>query len=267
MTLSYFDNKVPHLIEEYYQLSFTENSLPFQSTVLPVGFTHITHLYYGEQKAFLNKKEMVLKDTIISGQFFRSYQLHCSAPSLSFGISFHPTALFKILNLDISTIDNKHISLEVFHSDFNAQLLKVFKTFSTPKDIVKHLDHFFSNLELNTNKTTQQIDIAIDLIKQKEGLLNISSILNQVDMSQKTLETQFKKIVGLTPGKYVRLYRFIKLMRKYENQEIAIKDLLFMYDYYDRSHFAKDFKLFMNESPKSYFKKDYPLLKAVFKND
>ena len=56
-------------------------------------------------------------------------------------------------------------------------------------------------------------------------------------------------------------------MRKYESQEIAIKDLMFMFDYYDRSHFSRDFKLFMNETPKSYFKKDYPLLKAVFKNN
>lgn len=266
MTLTYFDNNVPHLVEEYYQLSFSEESVPFQSTVLPVGYTHLTHLFYGDQKAILNKKEMPLKNTIISGQFFRSYQLHCLSKSMSFGISFHPTALFKILNTDISVLENKHTSLLEFHSEFHDKIVTIFENFSDSKNMVEQLNQFLSNLKLTTNKNTEHIDIVIDLIKNKEGLLSIQEILEHINISQKTLETQFKKIVGLTPGKYVRLYRFIKLMRKYESQEIAIKDLMYMFDYYDRSHFSKDFKLFMNETPKSYFKKDYPLLKAVFKN-
>ncbi|WP_460219616.1 helix-turn-helix domain-containing protein [Psychroserpens sp. MEBiC05023] len=266
MTLNYFDNSVPHLVEEYYQLSFDDNTVPFQSTILPIGLTHLTHIFYGEQKAVLNSNEMPLKSTIISGQFFRSYQLHCMSASMSFGISFHPTALFKILNTDISKLENKHISLQEFQPEFYTKIKPVFESFSEPKKIVKNLDKCISSLNLTTNKNTKNIDIAIDLIKNKEGLLSINEILDHINISQKTLETQFKKIVGLTPGKYVRLFRFIKLMRKYESQEIAIKDLMYMFDYYDRSHFSKDFKLFMNESPKSYFKKDYPLMKAVFKN-
>ena len=266
MTLTYFDNSVPHLIEEYYQLSFSEDTVPFQSTVLPLGFTHITHLFYGNQKAVLNKKEMPLTDTIVSGQFFRSYQLHCASKSLSFGMSFHPTALFKILNTDISKLDNKHMLLSEFHPEFYAEIQAIFKDANRPKEMVKELNTFFNSIKLNTSKNTINIDLVIDLIKKKEGLVSIHDILQQFKMSQKTLETQFKKIVGLTPGKYIRLYRFLKLMRKYEGQKIAIKDLMFMFDYYDRSHFSRDFKLFMNETPKSYFKKDYPLLKAMFKN-
>ncbi|WP_298894453.1 helix-turn-helix domain-containing protein [uncultured Psychroserpens sp.] len=267
MTLNYYENKVPHLIEEYYQLSFSEDAVPFQSTVLPIGLTHLTNIFYGDQKAVLNTKEMRISDITISGQFFRSYQLHCLSKAMSFGVSFHPTALFKILNTDISKLQDKHMSLLDFHPELYSKMKPLFENFSGPEDMVKRLDHFFSKLNLTINKTTKNIDIAIDLIKNKEGLLSVHSILEHINMSQKTLETQFKKIVGLTPGKYVRLYRFLKLMRKYENQEIAIKDLMFMFDYYDRSHFSKDFKLFMNETPKSYFKKDYPLLKAVFKNN
>ncbi|MDG5492148.1 helix-turn-helix domain-containing protein [Psychroserpens sp. SPM9] len=264
MTLKYFENSVPNLVEEYYQLNFSEAITPFQSSVLPIGLTHITHVFFGEQKAVLGKKEMPLKETVVSGQFFRSYQFQSLTKSLSFGISLHPTALFKILNTNISKLENKHTALAKFHPEFYHKIKPVFENFKNPKDTTKSLDHFFSSLKLTTNKNTKNVDIAIDLIKEKEGLVNIVDILDHVNISQKTLETQFKIIVGLTPGKYVRLYRFIKLMRKYESQEIAINDLIYMFDYYDRSHFARDFKLFMNETPKSYFKKDYPLIKAVF---
>lgn len=97
-------------------------------------------------------------------------------------------------------------------------------------------------------------------------MLQVTDLLKIVSLSQKSLEVKFKKIIGLTPGKYIRLIRFIKLMRKYENKKIAINDLIYMYNYYDHSHFIKDFKLFMSESPKEYFKKEYPLIKAYSKN-
>lgn len=266
MTLKYFKNGIPQLIEEYYQLSFNEESIPFQTTIVPQGFTHITHLYHGDQKAILNGYEMIIKNTIISGQFFRSYKFECHSEAMSFGISFHPTALYKILNTNISKLDNKHVSLSAFHNEFHEKISAIFQDFTTAEDLVKRLNLFFNSLELTVNKPTETIDKVIELIRQKEGLLNVNELLEEINMSQKTLETQFKKIVGLTPGKYIRLFRFIKLMKRYENQELEMKDLIYMFDYYDRSHFAKDFKLFMNESPKSYFNKDYPLLKAVFKN-
>ena len=266
MTLKYFKNGIPQLIEEYYQLSFNQESIPFQTTIVPQGFTHITHLYRGDQKAILNGNDMIIKNTIISGQFFRSYKFECHSEAMSFGISFHPTALYKILNTNISKLDNKHVSLSAFHNEFHEKISAIFQNFTTAEDLVKRLNLFFNSLELTVNKSTETIDKVIELIRQKEGLLNVNELLEEINLSQKTLETQFKKIVGLTPGKYIRLFRFVKLMKRYENQELEMKDLIYMFDYYDRSHFAKDFKLFMNESPKSYFNKDYPLLKAVFKN-
>ncbi|MBO6607036.1 helix-turn-helix domain-containing protein [Psychroserpens sp.] len=266
MTLKYFKNGIPQLIEEYYQLSFSNGSIPFESTILPQGFTHITHLYFGDQKAIINENKTILKDTIISGQFSRSYHFKCNSEAMSFGMSFHPTALYKLLNTNISKLDNKHLNLKTFHPKFEKKISTIFNDFTTAEDMVNRLNTFFNSLDLTINKTTDTIDKVIQLIQNKEGLLNVSEILEEINLSQKTLETQFKKVVGLTPGKYIRLYRFIKLMKRYENQELEIKDLIYMFDYYDRSHFAKDFKLFMNESPSSYFKKDYPLLKAVFKN-
>ena len=109
------------------------------------------------------------------------------------------------------------------------------------------------------------IDKVIDYIWEKEGLINVSDLLNLAAISQKSLEIHFKKIVGITPGKYIRLWRFLKLMRKYESGKIKLIDLIQMYDYYDHSHFSKDFLLFMNETPQSYFKKDNHLLEEYLK--
>ncbi|WP_341222377.1 helix-turn-helix domain-containing protein [Polaribacter atrinae] len=98
-------------------------------------------------------------------------------------------------------------------------------------------------------------------------MLSVNEILKTVPFGQKTLETKFKKMVGLTPGKYIQIKRFVNLMRKYEKEQIDLKDLIYMYDYYDESHFAKDFKLFTSKSFKNYFQEDYILVKKALKNN
>lgn len=46
-------------------------------------------------------------------------------------------------------------------------------------------------------------------------------------------------------------------MSKYEKDQIALKDLFYMYDYYDESQFSKGFKLFTSNYFKNYIKEDY----------
>ena len=266
MNLTYFDNnKIPHIVEEYFELSFSDSSVPFQSLILPLEFTNITHIIKGDQKSVFRKKETQLEDLMLSGQFFRSYQFIVNSESKSFGISFHPTALYKILQTDISKFENKHVLLKDYNTDFYNSISTVLKSSNSSKKIAQKLSVFFGTYPLKNDKNTEHIDNAIKQIKAKEGLLNVGEIVDELLISQKTLETQFKKIVGLTPGKYIRKYRFLKLMKKYQSQVINLKDLIYMYNYYDQSHFTKDFTLFMKETPKAYFKKEYPLIKKYLK--
>ena len=268
MKLEFFDNTaVAHLIEEYFHLAINKDDIPFRSRVLPIGLTHLFYIGKGTQQVVVDTIERPMKGLMIAGQYFRSYEFYTNTITSSIGVSLHPTALYKLLNTDISTLENTHINLKKIHPKFHDKIYPIFNASKSPKHIVKSLNTFFLNTPLTENKTTKYIDNAITIIRNKDGMLNINEILNHIDVSQKTLETQFKKIVGLTPGKYIRLYKFIKVMRQHEKQDIDTKTLMYMFEYYDRSHFAKDFKLFMKETPQSYFKQDYPMIKAIFKNN
>lgn len=54
-------------------------------------------------------------------------------------------------------------------------------------------------------------------------------------------------------------------MIKYEKDQIDLKDLFYMYDYYDESHFSKGFKLFTSNYFKNYIKQDYLIVKQDLK--
>lgn len=262
MTLKYFEpTNLNHIVAELFHLSFEESDIPFESTILPISCISITNIYSKNQSAIFNNKETALQNLTITGQFYQSYQFLVNSKGHSYGISFHPTAIYKLTKLDVSTITGKHLPLIEFSKALYETLNPIFKKHQNNiSNLTKNLKKALSYFPLEQNNTITQIDRVIELIQLKEGLINTNEILDYVNFSQKTLETQFKKIIGLTPGKYIRLYRFLKLMRKYESKEIDLKDLIHMYNYYDQSHFAKDFKHFMKQSPKEYFKSEHRLL-------
>ncbi len=266
MNLTYFDTTgVEHLVEEFFELFFDENSVPFQSTILPLGLASMNYNFEHKHIAVIGTTKIPLSGIMLTGQFNSPYEWVVGKKGRSFGMSFHPTALYKLFNTDISRFENKHIPLKDANKVFYDKIHPILEAYENPETTIKKISEIIKEISLTVNKNTDLIDNAIELIRLKEGLLSIEDILNKIKISQKSLEIQFKKIVGLTPGKYVRLYRFLKLMRSYEEKKISLQDLIHMYNYYDRSHFSKDFKLFMNKTPKSHFSKDYPLIKEILK--
>jgi AraC-like DNA-binding protein len=262
MILKYFDTThLNHVVEELFSLSFDESDIPFESTVLPISCISVTNIYGKNQSVVFKNQKTVLNGLVITGQFYQSYQFSVNSKGHSYGISFHPTAIHKLTKIDVSKLTEKHLPLiEVSKSLYDLINPIFIKYQDDILKLTKTLKKIFSNLPLEKNDTIDQIDKTIDFIHLKEGMLNTYELLEHVNFSQKTLETQFKKIVGLTPGKYIRLNRFLKLMRKYEGKEIDLKDLIYMYNYYDHSHFVKDFKYFMKQSPKEYFNTEHPFL-------
>ncbi|APG64371.1 transcriptional regulator [Tenacibaculum todarodis] len=268
MNLTYYDiEKTGHLVDEFYHISYSENALPFNIVMMPFGFSGFTFIYNNGQKAKIGKKENELKKLVINGQFYKSYNFLVEEVGYSCGINFKPTALHKLTNLDISKFTNKHSTPELMNNDFSTKFQVIFNSHNNDFDsLFNNLESLLLSFPLIENKNTKAIDNVIELIHKEQGMLSVKDLLAVIPFGQKTLETQFKKIVGLTPSKYMRIYRFKKLMEKYEKNKIELKDLVYMYDYYDESHFAKDFKSFTSKSPKEYFKKDFTLIKEALKN-
>jgi len=251
------------LIEEYFELSFNKESLPYKTKILPIGLPTISFIKKGEHIVTSSFDKFYLKGIIVSGQPLKAFELEVLEESSCVGFNLHPSALYKIFNTDISKLEDKHPSLRDFCSDTFHFIKDVFRT--NRKGEILEAEKKLQALPLTINNHTKNIDKAIDIIREKDGLLHVSDILDEISVSQKTLETKFKQIVGTTPGKYIKLYRFIKLMQKFESQEIELKELIHMYNYYDESHFAKDFKFFIGEPAKLFFKRDHEMLKKYLK--
>lgn len=269
MNLKYYNTETAsHLVDEFYSVEYSEKVTPLKTTIIPMAFSSIAFFYSGNQYTIQNKNKKELSGLTIFGQFIKSFPLFIDNLGVCCGISFKPTTLFKLTNIDLSLLTNDHASFESVERDVSKKLKTIFLNNADDSEkLFKEISICLNYLPILENKDTIIIDSVINEINKREGLLSVNEILKTVPFGQKTLETKFKKMVGLTPGKYIQIKRFVNLMRKYEKEQIDLKDLIYMYDYYDESHFAKDFKLFTSKSFKNYFQEDYILVKKALKNN
>ena len=267
MEFKYLNKDKNHpVIEHFYQIKITEEDLPFKSIILPANQATITCIYGNQQYIIKDNYKTPLKNLTLSGQIHGGYEYIVNDPGYSIGFSLKPSALYKIMQTDISKITNKHISLKEINLDLYNQLNPLFLTYKNDiSTLITSLYEVFDAFPYVEDENITHIDKAIDFIIEKEGLIKVHELLKVVPFSQKSLENKFKKIIGLTPGRYIRQYRFMRLMRKYTSKQIDLKDLMCMYNYYDHSHFTRDFKLFMLQTPSTYFKNEYPFLNKYLK--
>ena len=254
-----------NLIQEIFELKITNSDLPFQSIVLPLGNHSMAYTFKGLHKITVGDTIYNAKNLIVSGQNKKSYLLNIDEETECIGIMFHPTALYKLTNLDVSTLNNKHITLSEFSQPLYNTLIGFFNKMLCGENALKALENLLKEQSLIINNHTENVDRALAIINKKGGRISINDLIDEIPVSQKTLETKFKQMVGLTPKKYARLYRFGSLMKKYNQDGLKFKDLVEMYNFHDGSHFSKEFKHFMNQSPKAYFKNESEFIKKYLK--
>lgn len=101
----------------------------------------------------------------------------------------------------------------------------------------------------------------VDFIYKQVGLVSIMELQETFGYSERTLERLFNKEVGASPYRFICLVRFNYVIREIEsNPDIPISDLIAQYNYYDHSHFEKDFQKFLGQSVTQYKNDFNPLL-------
>jgi AraC-like DNA-binding protein len=120
----------------------------------------------------------------------------------------------------------------------------------------KHLNKFYSTWNLNLDST-----MIVNYIYSQKGLLPVSTLSEKFPFGERSIERMFNIEVGSSPHSFICLIRFNFIIRELEKQNYnSIEELIKKYNYYDHSHFEKDFKKFLGQSINSYKNDFNPLL-------
>lgn len=96
------------------------------------------------------------------------------------------------------------------------------------------------------------IQAAVALIAQAPTLPRVDELAQQIGLSQSALERRFRRLVGVSPRKFVSLVRFRKVIQL-RSTGADLTTVAHAAGYYDQPHFIKDFKRFTGQAPQAFF--------------
>ena len=121
-------------------------------------------------------------------------------------------------------------------------------------DRINHLETFLVNRLADPDMIGRIIRSTVETILAGKGRLSVDELSKRININRRQLERKFTSTIGLSPkqlSKTIRLQAAIKMLlnKKYA----SLTTLAHAGEYYDQSHFIKDFKEFTGLTPKEFY--------------
>jgi len=234
----------------------------------PTGFCSIV-LNTGDPYFIQNKKyeKLAVPMAFVAGQSIYSYKLFLNGNISIAGIVFKPAGLATLFELPVyeyteERIDLNRIFFPTVIRDLHERLLHE----KEPLQKAKLLEEFVLRHFEKNNIHPDHIDHAANLIVETNGMLHVNDLLKDIFMSRRNFERRFFKKVGLSPKYYARIRRISYLMNMIAGKKKVDWAKVFSEcEYYDQSHFIKDFLEFTGRTPQQYLEENKELANLVEK--
>ena len=258
----------------FYSMEHHEKDGPLQN-LLPSNTEIMGWQYAGKWRVQFHEKpeikSFLLPDFYTTGQQTLGYNLTAEQGFAGIlGAALQPGSLWQIFKKPVAVFKNSiHLTQEVFKA-FNAQ--QYLQAYSTAQNESQRLDILVAFYEHLLSRIQWQNDVifdAVNLIYEHQGALNVSDILEKLNLNERYLQRNFKKIIGTTPAEFIRNLRFGNLftLLHISPGERNKAHLARLYNYYDLSHFQKDYRHYFKDLPSRQTENRLKLFRELVEKD
>ncbi|GAC1589764.1 MAG: AraC family transcriptional regulator [Ginsengibacter sp.] len=222
----------------------------------PSAFTSIVFNYRDPYSVSDHKgQEIQVPQQFIVGQQTYSYKLHFWGKIGMAGIVFKPTGIASLMNISMYALTRERVDLKLFIEDEKlTEVINHLVCSQSPYDKYKVLEAFILGYYQQNKPEYDLIDQAANLIIEKKGKVDINDLSKKCFVSRRQFERKFLIKVGLSPKYYARLRRIGYICAQIAGKEkVNWQELYLQNDFYDQSHFIKDFTEFTGRAPEKYF--------------
>lgn len=205
------------------------------------------------QLSYLNHSDKDVLPTAIFSGLRTSVRLINYAPqTLSVIVLFKEMGVSAFFRPSVHELFEKSISLNIL---FPAKTIALFEEqlaeTKTNEEKINILEQFLCSKLFQTKPDTI-VSAALHKIYANHGLGRIKDLTNSLNISQDAFEKRFRKVTGTTPKQFSNIVRLKTMIR--QNPPASFIDMALANNYYDQSHFNKDFKRFTGQMPTDFFK-------------
>jgi AraC-like DNA-binding protein len=243
----------PHLQEYVRYFVISENSAASQYKVFPSTGLVMGFQYRG-QLSISTAETGIKTDLASSGITGLADSFKVFSNSAGIGtilVYFTESVLAHFTSTPSHELFNLSVSIEeIFDRQKVREVEDKLASSSTTRQRISMVEHFLLS-QLRDVRTDHLIIEAVKRIRESNGIIRISELNKQLNISQSPFEKRFRKLVGTTPKKFVSIVRFNSVLAQI-NGTRSLMDICFENNFFDQAHFSKDFKAFTGEAPEVF---------------
>lgn len=240
--------ELKHLVECYWIVKGNDPT-PSLQKIIPDGFPEIIFHFGDPYRIELKNEWETQAISLVAGQITKYFFLENTGPSDILGIKLKPTALTQLFGTNMSLLKDEVISFSVFGNKVLNKINQLIREVNDSNDRIRIINEHLTKLSIQINP----VEKAIESIFLSNGMLTVTSICEQCEITERQLERHFKKYIGLSPKFYARLIRFSYIFQIAQETKLSWTEVGLESGFYDQPHFIKNFKAFTGEDPSRYF--------------
>lgn len=163
-------------------------------------------------------------------------------------ILFHPHGLRAFSEIPYHELMEDQ---QVFHTLFpgNEGILEQLFTTNTPREKTTLLENFLIK-KIRTTTQDPRTTYALDNIHHSKGDITINKLATLLQINTSTLYRHFTNAVGQNPKDYIQTVRFRHALTILLNKQCNnLTEIGYTANFYDQSHFIRDFKARTGDTP------------------
>ncbi len=245
--------------------------VPFQvdvqrQLILPDGCIEMFFILGDDVKRYTNDNEYIIQPRqMVLGQITEQFYIEPTGNVKTFAVRFYPYGFANFINKSIDELANKETPLNLLFGKENSKLLSQKITDAkTTNERIEIIEGFLFD-RLNDKAIIDNIvKITIDSMFLSKGSKPLNIILKDNLSKRRQLERNFLKQIGISPkqlGKIIRLQATLQMLLN--NESKTLTEIAYETNYYDQSHFIKDFKEFTGLTPTEFLTDDKMILSSL----
>nr|WP_308375562.1 helix-turn-helix transcriptional regulator [Pseudoalteromonas piscicida] len=108
------------------------------------------------------------------------------------------------------------------------------------------------------------VKTTVDIIFAQNGDISVNAITKSNPNKRRQLERKFLDLVGISPKHLSKLVRLQSALTLLINREDNFTNIAYKSNYYDQSHFIKDFKALTGVNPRAFLDDEGMTLSRLF---
>jgi len=226
-----------------------EHKIPFYAD----GFAGIV-FSKSDHPFIIRPQNKVLPNFYLYGQTIIPMKLETTGAFQIYAVRLFPFAVRTLIGVDPKSLNDECYDLMQVEGVDTASNLSALNNASTKSEIVEILADYTEALLKNAGRNPDyRVVLATNMILNSKGDIKISELRERLYITERTLERQFKKEIGVTPMHFVKIIQFHSSMKIMSEEDyINLTDIGFKSGYADQSHFIRSFKKYTGKTPKEF---------------